>query len=77
MRQQMLESNANSAKFQPANVEEHRPFGYVVRMKGHDPEYAHMHDMVLMFGPPRGNQDAYNTTRDAFVKRIVSVNART
>ncbi|KAJ6620047.1 hypothetical protein B0H10DRAFT_2023420 [Mycena sp. CBHHK59/15] len=76
MRAQMRESSANSAKFQPADgVEEHRPFGYVVRMKDHDPEYVHMRDMVpasLMSGPVRGSQDAYATRRDAFVKKIVA-----
>ncbi|KAJ7759387.1 hypothetical protein DFH07DRAFT_817479 [Mycena maculata] len=71
MREQMRESSANSAKFQTADVEEHRPFGYVVRMKDHDPEYVHMRDMVpasLMSEPRRGEE----ARRDAFVKRIVA-----
>ncbi|KAJ7447086.1 hypothetical protein B0H11DRAFT_2248513 [Mycena galericulata] len=75
MREQMRESSANSAKFQSTDIEEHRPVSYVVRMKGHDPEYVHMRDMVpasLMAGPPRGGQAAYDTRRDAFVKKIVA-----
>ncbi|KAJ7111903.1 hypothetical protein C8R44DRAFT_985351 [Mycena epipterygia] len=75
MREQMRESSASSAKFQSTDAEEHRPFGYVVRMKNHDPEYVHMRDMVpasLMAGPPRGGREAYDTRRDAFVKRIVT-----
>ncbi|KAJ6544954.1 hypothetical protein DFH09DRAFT_1321465 [Mycena vulgaris] len=75
MREQMRESSASSAKFQAADVEEHRPVGYVVRLKGHNPEYVHMRDMVpasLMTKPPRAGWDAYETKRDAFVKRIVT-----
>ncbi|KAJ7767231.1 hypothetical protein B0H16DRAFT_1882592 [Mycena metata] len=74
MREQMRESSASSAKFQNADTEEHRPFGYVVRMKDHDPEYVHMRDMVpasLTFKAPQGGEAAYATRRDAFVKRIV------
>ncbi|KAJ7041788.1 hypothetical protein C8F04DRAFT_1078710 [Mycena alexandri] len=74
MREQMRQSSANSAKFRNTDAEEHRPFGYVVRMKGHNPEYVHMRDMVpasLTLGAPRGGEAAYETRREAFVKRIV------
>ncbi|KAJ7683648.1 hypothetical protein B0H17DRAFT_29072 [Mycena rosella] len=75
MREQMRESSASSAKFQPADVEEHRRVSYVVRMKSQNPEYVHMRDMVpasLMCAPPRGGREAYETRRDAFVKRVIA-----
>ncbi|KAJ7157615.1 hypothetical protein C8R43DRAFT_1125292 [Mycena crocata] len=75
IREQMRESSASSAKFQPKNVEEHRPFGYTVRLKGHDPEYIQMRDMVpvsLAHEAPRAGGKAYEAKRDAFVRRIVT-----
>ncbi|KAJ7883943.1 hypothetical protein B0H13DRAFT_2046057 [Mycena leptocephala] len=74
-REQMRESSASSAKFQNADVEEHRPFGYVVRVKDHNPEYVHMRDMLpmsLMAESPSTGLAAFETRRDAFVRRIVT-----
>ncbi|KAJ6561700.1 hypothetical protein B0H19DRAFT_1068445 [Mycena capillaripes] len=76
--EQTRELSASSAKFQSADDEEHRPFGYVVRMKNHTPEYVRMRDMVpvsLASGPPRNSnsaREAYDARRDAFVRRIAT-----
>ncbi|KAJ6512568.1 hypothetical protein C8R45DRAFT_323528 [Mycena sanguinolenta] len=76
IRDQLHESSVSSAKFQGTDVEEHRPFGYVVRMKNHDPEYVHMRDMlpVSLTSEPRSGHElqAYEARRDEFVKNIVA-----
>ncbi|KAF8173592.1 hypothetical protein K438DRAFT_1980850 [Mycena galopus ATCC 62051] len=75
IREQLEEASVSSAKFQDRDVEEHRPFAYVVRMKEHDPEYVHMRDMVpigLMLEPSSDARDAYEARRDAFVRNIVA-----
>ncbi|KAJ6459465.1 hypothetical protein C8R47DRAFT_1162058 [Mycena vitilis] len=71
MREQMRASSASSAKFQPEATEEHRPFGYVVRMNGHNPEYVRMRDMVpasMTLAAPRNAEEVKR--RDAFVRRV-------
>ncbi|KAJ7817749.1 hypothetical protein B0H14DRAFT_2841581 [Mycena olivaceomarginata] len=74
IRDQLDEASASSAKFQDTSVEEHRPLGYVVRMKSHDPEYIYMRDVVptsLISEHMHRDTAAYETRRDAFVRKIV------
>ncbi|KAK7006232.1 hypothetical protein R3P38DRAFT_3037446 [Favolaschia claudopus] len=74
IRDQLREADESSAAFQTdTTVEEHRPFGYVVRMKDHDPEYVHMRDMLpisMMLSEPRSSREADRLV--AFVKKIVT-----
>ncbi|KAJ6466846.1 hypothetical protein C8R45DRAFT_1219202 [Mycena sanguinolenta] len=77
MKEQLYEASASSAKFSETQIEKHKPFGYMVRIKDPEPEYLPMRDMVplSLTSEPLGGPELelYRASRDEFVRKIVTI----